>query len=316
LEAQPVRKVVIIGSGPAGLTAGIYTSRAKLAPLLLEGEGQGTEIGPGGQLTITTDVENYPGFDEGVMGPELMEKMRAQAKRFGTELVTKKATRVDFSERPFRIWAGDEEYLAESVIIASGARPRLLGLDSEGRLMGHGVSTCATCDGFFFRGQEVAIVGGGDSAIEEAIYLTKHATKVTVIHRRQELRASKIMADRARANDKIAWQLGSVVSEILEKDNAVTGVMLESTSTGEHTKLDLTGLFIAIGHTPNTQLFEGQIDLDAAGYIAATNNTRTTVDGVFAAGDVADHVYRQAITAAGLGCMAAIDCERWLEDQA
>lgn len=311
---EPVLNVLIIGSGPAGLTAAIYNARANLAPLLLEGEGQGVEIGPGGQLTITTEVENYPGFEHGVMGPELMEKMRAQAKRFGTELVAKKATKVDFSTRPFRVWTSEREYRAEAVIIASGARPRLLGLESEARLMGHGVSTCATCDGFFFRGQHVAVVGGGDSAMEEANYLTKHAESVTVVHRREQLRASKIMIDRAQKNPKIRWELGAVPEEVLAKDGSVAGLKIKRLKGGSEV-LAVTGVFIAIGHEPNTKLFEGQIDLDDAGYIVPRQRTFTNVAGVFAAGDVADHIYRQAITAAGMGCQAAIDAERWLESQ-
>ena len=308
------RNVAIIGSGPAGLTAAIYSARANLEPLVLEGEVKGPgDIGPGGQLTITTDVENYPGYEDGVMGPELMDRMRKQAARFGTELKPRRVTEVDFSERPFRLATRDGDYRARAVIIASGARPRLLGLDKELVLMGHGVSTCATCDGFFFRDQEIAVVGGGDSAMEEAMYLTKHASKVTVVHRREQLRASKIMADRARKNDKIEWRLNAVVDDIIDKDREVAGVVLKDTATGATSELPVTGLFVAIGHIPNTNLFEGQLDLDDAGYIRLEERTLTSVEGVFAAGDVADHVYRQAVTAAGTGCQAAIDAERWLE---
>jgi thioredoxin reductase (NADPH) len=244
-----------------------------------------------------------------------MEKFRKQAARFGARLVPRKATRVDLRSRPFRVWAGEEEHRARAVIIASGARPRLLGLANEGRLIGHGVSTCATCDGFFFRGQDVAVVGGGDSAMEEATYLTRHAASVTVVHRREELRASKIMAERARRNDKVRWLLNHVVAEILEEDGQVRAIRVQDLTSGAVKPLEVTGLFVAIGHVPNTQLLEGQIDLDENGYVALRGGTRTSVEGVFAAGDVADHVYRQAVTAAGTGCMAAIEAERWLESQ-
>lgn len=313
-----VREVVIIGSGPAGLTAAIYTARANLQPLVLEGEPSSTSDQPGGQLMLTTEVENFPGVPEGIMGPELMGNMRAQAARFGAELVVAKATKVDFSERPFRIWTGDPDapeptYLARSVIVSTGARSLMLGLEAEERLIGHGLSTCATCDGFFFRGQHIAVVGGGDSAVEEATFLTRFAESVTLIHRRDELRASKIMQDRAFANPKIRFQWNSVVTEILG-EKSVEGVVIRDTVTGEERRLDVTGLFIAIGHRPNTDLFRGQLAMKDNGYIiTAPDSSRTSVEGVFACGDVQDDVYRQAITAAGSGCMAAIDAERWLE---
>ncbi|MFO7590284.1 MAG: thioredoxin-disulfide reductase [Acidimicrobiia bacterium] len=305
-----VRPLIIVGSGPAGLTAATYAARAKLDPVMIEG------IAAGGQLMLTTDVENYPGFPDGIMGPELMTKMREQAARFGAEFVTADADRVDLSASPFGVWVGDQEYRAEAVIISTGATARMLGLESEHRLLGHGVSTCATCDGFFFRDKALAIVGGGDSAIEEAIFLTKFATSVTVIHRRDELRASKIMQERAFANEKLVFRWNSVVTEVLG-DQAVEGVTLEDTETGETSRLDVAGLFVAIGHDPTTALFAGQLDLDDDGYIiTAPDSTRTSIEGVYAAGDVQDHVYRQAITAAGSGCMAAIEAERWLEARA
>jgi len=305
-----VHPVIIVGSGPAGLTAATYAARAKLEPVMFEG------IAAGGQLMLTTDVENYPGFPDGIMGPELMTKMREQAARFGTHYVTADVDRVDLSERPFGVWVDGEEHRAESIIISTGATARMLGLESEQRLLGHGVSTCATCDGFFFRDKALAIVGGGDSAIEEAIFLTKFTTSVTVIHRRDELRASKIMQERAFANEKLVFRWNSVVTEVLG-DHAVEGLVLEDTETGETSRLDIAGLFVAIGHDPTTALFTGQLDLDDDGYIiTAPDSTRTSVEGVFAAGDVQDHVYRQAITAAGSGCMAAIEAERWLEAQA
>ena len=306
---------IIIGSGPAGLTAALYNGRANLQPLVLEGEGQGVEIGAGGQLMLTTEVENFPGFEKGIQGPELMEKMRSQAARFGAKLVAKKATRVDFGGRPFRVWAGDTEYQGRAVIVASGAKPRLLGLPNEGALIGRGVSTCATCDGFFFRGQDIAVVGGGDSAMEESLYLTRHARSVTVVHRREQFRASKIMLDRARANEKVRWVVNAAVAELVEREGALARVRLEDTARGGTSPLEVTGLFVAIGHVPNTQVFAGQLDLDPAGYIRLTQSTYTSVPGVFAAGDVADHVYRQAVTAAGTGCAAAMDAERWLESQ-
>ena len=305
-----VSPVIIVGSGPAGLTAATYAARARLEPVMFEG------IAAGGQLMLTTDVENYPGFPDGIMGPELMTKMREQAARFGTTYVTADVDRVDLSQSPFGVWVDDQEYRAESIIISTGATARMLGLDSEQRLLGHGVSTCATCDGFFFRDKALAIVGGGDSAIEEAIFLTKFATSVTVIHRRDELRASKIMQDRAFANEKLVFQWNSIVTEVLG-GHAVEGLTLEDTETGETSRLDVDGLFVAIGHDPTTSLFAGQLDLDDEGYIiTASDSTRTSVEGVFAAGDVQDHVYRQAITAAGSGCMAAIEAERWLEARA
>jgi thioredoxin reductase (NADPH) len=312
-----VRDVIIIGSGPAGLTAAIYTARANLAPLLIEGEPSSTSDQPGGQLMLTTEVENFPGFPDGVMGPDLMASMRAQAVRFGTEIITDKVTRVDFSQRPFRVWIRDTEYRSHAVIVSTGAQSLMLGLESERRLIGHGLSTCATCDGFFFRGHDIAVVGGGDSAIEEAIFLTKFADKVTLIHRRDELRASKIMQDRAFANPKIEFLWNSQVTEIFG-DQAVTGVEVTSTVDGTTSVLDVTGIFVAIGHRPNTDLFVGQLDMDpATGYLVTRpDSSYTDVEGVFACGDVQDDVYRQAITAAGSGCMAAIDAERWLEANA
>ena len=307
-----VRDVIIIGSGPAGLTAAIYTARAMLHPLVIEGEPSSTSDQPGGQLMLTTDVENFPGFPDGIMGPELMMSFKAQAERFGAEFLMAKVTRLDVSERPFRVFVGDDEYRARTVIISTGARSLMLDLESEYRLLGHGVSTCATCDGFFFRGQEIGVVGGGDSALEEALFLTRFAEKVTLIHRRKELRASKIMQDRAFANPKIDFLWDSVVTEVLG-ESKVDGVRTRNVLTGEETVLPLTGLFVAIGHAPNTDIFRGLLDMDEAGYIVTTTGTATSVDGVFACGDVQDHVYRQAITAAGSGCMAAIDAERWLE---
>lgn len=309
-----VRKVIIIGSGPAGLTAAVYAARADLSPLLIEGEPSSTSDQPGGQLMLTTDVENYPGFPEGVMGPELMQSMRAQAERFGTEILTEKVTKVDFSSRPFRVWVRDDEYQAESVIVSTGAQSLMLGLEAEQRLIGHGLSTCATCDGFFFRGQHIAVVGGGDSAVEEATFLTKFADKVTIVHRRDELRASKIMQQRAMDNPKIEFAWNSVVEEI-HGDEKVEGMTLRDVNTDETRQLPVTGVFIAIGHRPNTDLFVGQLEMDAdSGYlITQADSSYTDVEGVFACGDVQDHTYRQAITAAGSGCMAAIDAERWLE---
>ena len=308
-----VRDVIIIGSGPAGLTAAVYTARANLRPLVIEGEPSSSSDQPGGQLMLTTEVENYPGFVDGIMGPELMASFRAQAARFGTEYLTAKVTRVDFSARPFGVWVGDQEYRARTVIVSTGARALTLGLSSEQDLMGHGVSTCATCDGFFFRGEEIAVVGGGDSALEEAIFLTKFADKVSVIHRRKELRASKIMQDRAFKNNKIEFVWDSRVTEVLG-DGAVAGIKVLNTVTGEESELPVAGLFVAIGHVPNTDIFKGALDMENSGYlITEPGTTRTNVDGVFACGDVQDHVYRQAVTAAGSGCMAAIDAERWLE---
>jgi thioredoxin reductase (NADPH) len=311
-----VRDVIIIGSGPAGLTAAIYTARANLTPLLIEGEPSSSSDQPGGQLMLTTDVENYPGFPDGVMGPELMTNMRAQAERFGTEIRTEKVTAIDFSDRPFKVYVGDTEHLAKSVIVSTGAQSLMLGLEAEERLIGHGLSTCATCDGFFFRGHEIAVAGGGDSALEEAGFLSKFADKVTVIHRRDELRASKIMQERAFANPKIEFLWDTVIDDVLGVDT-VEGVVVRNVKTEETTTLGVTGLFVAIGHKPNTDLFRGELDMeDDTGYlITETNSSYTNVEGVFACGDVQDHVYRQAITAAGSGCMAAIDAERWLEAQ-
>jgi len=315
-----LRNVVIIGSGPAGLTAAIYTARADLEPLMIEGEPSSTGDQPGGQLMLTTEVENFPGFPDGIMGPELMGNLRQQAERFGAEIHTAKVSRVDFSERPFRIWVGDPDadeptHLARSVIIATGASALMLGLDSEHRLLGHGLSTCATCDGFFFRDQDIVVVGGGDSALEEATFLTRFGRSVTVVHRRKELRASKIMQDRAFANEKITFVWDSVVEEILG-EGRVEGVRLRNVVTDEVTDLPATGVFVAIGHRPNTELFSGQLPVKDNGYLVTLDGTsRTAVDGVFACGDVQDDHYRQAITAAGSGCMAAIDAERWLEAQ-
>jgi thioredoxin reductase (NADPH) len=308
------RDVLIIGSGPAGHTAALYTARANLNPLVLEGEPSSTSDQPGGQLMLTTDVENYPGFVDGVQGPELMTIFKEQAARFGAEYLTVKANKVDFSVRPFAVWADDEEYRARAVIIATGARSLMLGIESERRLLGYGLSTCATCDGFFHRGENIAVVGGGDSAIEEAIFLTRFADKVTVIHRRDQLRASKIMQDRAFANDKIEFRWNAVVDEVLG-DGKVSGLRLRDVASNDTSDLPVTGVFVAIGHAPNTDVFRGQIDMDENGYITTGEGTRTNIEGVFAAGDVQDHIYRQAITAAGSGCMAAIDTERWLESQ-
>ncbi len=308
-----VRNVIIIGSGPAGLTAAIYTARANLEPLVIEGEPSSTSDQPGGQLMLTTEVENYPGFPEGIMGPELMMNFRAQAERFGAEFLTEKVTRVDLTERPFKVWVRDTLHLAESVIVSTGARSLMLGLEAESRLLGHGLSTCATCDGFFFRGQNIVVVGGGDSAIEEATFLTKFADKVTIIHRRDELRASKIMQDRAFANPKIEFLWNHTVTDI-HGDASVTGVQVTNTVDGTVSDLDVTGVFVAIGHRPNTDLFAGQLELEDNGYLTTMpDSSYTNIPGVFACGDVQDHTYRQAITAAGSGCMAAIDAERWLE---
>lgn len=310
-----VRQVIIIGSGPAGLTAAIYAARANLAPLVIEGEPSSTSDQPGGQLMLTTDVENFPGFPEGIMGPDLMINFRNQAARFGAEFLTEKVTRVDFSERPFRVWVADQEFRSNSIIVSTGARSLMLNLESESRLIGHGLSTCATCDGFFFRGHQIAVVGGGDSAIEEATFLTKFAEKVTIIHRRHELRASKIMQDRAFANPKIEFLWNHTVTEILGADK-VEGIEVTDTIDGTVSTLDVTGVFVAIGHRPNTDLFAGLLDTDENGYlITRPDSSYTNIDGVFACGDVQDHTYRQAITAAGSGCMAAIDTERWLEAQ-
>ncbi len=299
--------VLIVGSGPAGLTAALYTARANLHPIVIEG-GEA-----GGQLMLTTEVENYPGFPTGILGPELMTKMREQAARFGAEFVTADATKVDLAGPRLRAWADDQEYTGKALIIATGAKSKMLGLDSERKLLGRGVSTCATCDGFFFRSKALAVVGGGDSALEEAIFLTRFATKVTIVHRRDRLRASKVMQDRAAANPKIEFAWSSVVEEVLG-DQAVSGARLRNVIDGSESLLDVAGVFIAIGHLPNTELFAGQLELDDAGYVVVKGpDTATSVDSVFAAGDVVDHVYRQAVTAAGMGCAAAIDAERWLE---
>jgi thioredoxin reductase (NADPH) len=306
-------ELVIVGSGPAGLTAAVYAGRANLRPLLLEGEPSSTSDQPGGQLMLTTDVENFPGFPDGILGPELMMKFREQAERFGAEFVTADADRVELTHGgPHRVWVGDREFRARSMIITTGAKARMLGLPNEQRLLGHGVSTCATCDGFFFREKPIAVVGGGDSAIEEAIFFTKFATTVSLVHRRDELRASKIMQDRAFANPKIEFKWNSEVSDVTG-DGSVEAIRLHDTVTGAESELEVQGLFVAIGHDPNTALFRGQLDLDENGYIVtAPDSTRTSVEGVFAAGDVQDHVFRQAITASGSGCMAAIEAERWL----
>ncbi len=309
-----VRDVLIIGSGPAGLTAAIYTARANLRPLVLEGEPSSTSDQPGGQLMLTTDVENYPGFVDGVQGPELMAQFRAQAARFGAEFLTVKATRVDLSPRPFGVWVGDEEYRANSVIVSTGAQSKMLGLEAERRLMGRGLSTCATCDGFFFQGQPIVVVGGGDSAMEEALFLTRFAEKVTIIHRRDTLRASKIMQERAMKNEKIEFLWDSVPVDLLG-DQRLEGVRVRNTKTGKETTVEAGGVFVAIGHVPNTAIFKGHLPMDDAGYLLTHDGAKTDVEGVFACGDVQDRIYRQAITAAGSGCMAAIDAERWLESQ-
>ncbi len=303
-------RLVIIGSGPAGFTAAIYAARANLAPLLFEG------MQPGGQLTITTEVENYPGFAEGVMGPELMERMKGQAERFGTRFVAGEVTRIDLSSRPFQLWSEGDAYTADAVIVATGASAKWLGIPSEKAYQGKGVSACATCDGFFFRGVDVAVVGGGDTAIEEASFLTKYANKVYLVHRRGELRASKVMQDRARKNPKIEFVWNAGVDEVLGDGKAMTGLRLKSTKDGSTSELKVQGFFLAIGHEPNTGIFKGQLDMNDVGYLnVKAPSTRTSRDGVFAAGDVADPNYRQAVTAAGSGCAAAIDAERWLDEQ-
>jgi len=305
-------RVAIIGSGPAGLTAAVYTARANLEPVIVEG------LQAGGQLTTTTEVENYPGFPQGILGPELMQNFRAQAERFGARFLRGDVVSLDLSRRPFRIVFDDGELTADALILATGATPRMLGLPAERKLLGHGVSTCATCDGFFYRGEEIAVVGGGDTALEEATFLTRFATKVHLIHRRDALRGSRIMQDRAFKNDKIEVHWDTVVEDVLASDDGtVRAIALRNVKTGETSELAVKGFFVAIGHEPNTSLVKGKIDLDGNGYVALDGSgTMTSVEGVFASGDVADHVYRQAVTAAGTGCMAAIDAERWLEAQA
>ena len=302
------RSVIIIGSGPAGLTAALYTARANLQPLVIEG------LDAGGQLMLTTTVENYPGIRDGIMGPDLMADMRAQAQKFGAEMKHDQVTVVDLCAEPIVVRTSDAEYTTRTLIIASGASARLLGLPGERSLMGHGVSTCATCDGYFFRGQDIAVVGGGDSAMEEALFLTKFASKVTVVHRCDTLRASKIMQAKARSNPKIAWMMNSEVKEIHDAAKRhVSSMVVRNVSTGALTEVPVSGVFVAIGHTPNTSVFHGQLEMDAAGYVVTHDGTKTSVPGVFACGDVQDHIYRQAVTAAGSGCMAALDAERHLE---
>ncbi|MFO0704613.1 MAG: thioredoxin-disulfide reductase [Candidatus Andersenbacteria bacterium] len=306
---QPgIRSVVIIGSGPAGLTAAIYTARAELKPLVCAGAT------PGGQLMITSEVENFPGFPKGILGPDLMKSMREQAQRFGAEIIDVNVDAVDLSKKPFVVTAGGKQIQTHSIVIATGASSKWLGLPSEQALIGHGVSSCATCDGFFFKGKEVVVVGGGDAAMEEALFLTKFATKVTVVHRRDSLRASKIMQERAKKNPKISFIWNSEVAEVLGKEH-VTGVRLREVNTKKETEFTTDGLFVAIGHAPNTPFLKGQITVDKKGYVVVKNNTLTSVEGVFVAGDVQDYRYRQAITAAGLGCMAGMDAERWLSDR-
>lgn len=303
-----IKKVIIIGTGPAGYTAALYSARANLKPLVFAGPE------PGGQLTLTTLVENYPGFSDGIMGPELMNQMKMQAEKFGAEIIHDAVTRVNFKTHPFEIFVGTQKYTSETVIISTGASAKLIGIESERQLLGHGVSTCATCDGAFFRNQEVIVVGGGDTAMEDATFITKFASKVNIVHRRDTLRASKIMQERAMKNPKITFIWDSTVEKINDVEkNTVTGVTLRNLKTNKLTEMNCQGVFVAIGHQPNTEIFKGQIDVDGVGYIKLKNRTYTNIDGVFAAGDVVDHYYRQAVTAAGMGCMAAIDVERYLE---
>ena len=316
MQSGEMRDLVILGSGPAGLTAAIYSARADLRPLVLEGEPSSSSDQPGGQLMLTTEVENFPGFAHGVLGPELMVSMRAQAERFGAEILTERASRVDLGSTPIGIWIGDRDapeptLRARVLIIATGARSLMLGIENEARLLGYGVSTCATCDGFFFRYKRIIVVGGGDSALEEALFLTKFGDSVTIVHRRKELRASKIMQDRAFRTDKIAFRWDSVVVTVLG-DQRVTGLLVKDVTTGEESVLPADGVFVAIGHVPSSELFAGQLETDEAGYLVTREGPRTNVPGVFACGDVQDHVYRQAVTAAGSGCMAAIEAERYL----
>jgi thioredoxin reductase (NADPH) len=308
-------RVLIIGSGPAGLTAAIYSARAQLQPIVIEGEPSSTTDQPGGQLMLTTDIENFPGFPQGITGPELMANMRAQAERFGADLRVTKVQRLDATQRPFRAWLTDDEepsISADAVILATGARSLMMGVPGEDRLLSHGLSTCATCDGFFFRGQDIAVIGGGDSAIEEATFLTRFATSVTIVHRRDSLRASKIMQQRAFSNEKIRFAWNTQVREVLGEDH-VTGLRVFDTLTGDERVLDVTGVFVAIGHVPNTTLVTDQLELVENGYVSTGPGSFTSIEGLFAAGDVQDHVYRQAVSSAGSGCIAAIDAERWLE---